>query len=173
MSVVIGPYRTLGAVLACVGFTVFQWYTTDTFTRVLNTYGLYFIAMAASIIPTFVITYRRTTHGIAAAALIIALFFSYGVSKSHPEGRSRRQNADKTGYTFRINQHPGAGIRVNGVYLGKSPVDISPQEFDQKVPAWKQPPVGIKNRISVRNHDYRSIGSWSGTELAQWSPPSR
>jgi len=117
---------------------------------------------------TLKVALRKTSRAFWMAFVIALLAFFYGVRGIRPGGISEPRYKDDVAYTICVEQHPGAHIWVNDVYLGKSPIQIPLKEFHAKVPYWPEPPKGIYDRISQKTMDYRSYSSWGTGHPGEW-----
>ncbi len=118
----------------------------------------------------------RTSAGFVVGLCLCAVSFFYGAMWFNPLRILGIEDARRceVPYTFHVYDSPtgyvssgrlaGADIWVNDVYLGKSPLTITLNEFVEKVPHWAKPPVPnesvMRKRLRYDSHD----SGWSGNE---------
>ncbi|MEX1016069.1 MAG: hypothetical protein WDZ31_04920 [Phycisphaeraceae bacterium] len=105
----------------------------------------------------------------SAACLLAGLFVAYAIVlnvtgwASPP--RSGGTVVGPVQYTIQLTETnaTGADLWVNGVYLGKTPIEMTLAEFHQKVPHWSDPPVDDE---PLQVTQYRR----AGTSIREYSP---
>jgi hypothetical protein len=164
------------SILACILSAVvifwvivrFQWYKSNTPHEILTVHKLFIAGLAVSIVMAFLAALWRTSLGFWIAVVVAFVGLLYGGRSINPERLVKKSYENDVAYTIIVNNHPGADIWVNDVYLGKSPIQISLKEFIKKVPYWPEPPQDINNKIGKKSLAYRDYGGWGTQSQSQW-----
>ncbi len=164
------------SILACVLSTVvifwvivrFQWYKSNTPHEILTVHKLFIAGFAVSIVIAVLAALWRTSLGFWIALAVGFVGLLYGGGSINPERLVRKAFKNDVAYTIFVNNHPGADIWVNDVYLGKSPIQLSLKEFMKKVPYWPEPPQDINNKIGKKSLEYRDYSGWGIQSQSHW-----
>jgi len=108
-----------------------------------------FVCAAVGTLAAVVLTLRQTAAGVLLTAAVLCL---YGWLLNGPWPMLDHLASSKpvepvTKYTIALEHDiTGAGLWVNNVYLGKTPVETTLDAFHAKVPPWAEPPPEHRDR---------------------------